>query len=121
MAIFPSQWIGTISNITKLVNDEPTNPTLFQLKVRPVKRLTWNSKPPRYSHTVLPYQLLYTSACPHQQLIELQSPRTRKVHHKDQDQPETPTTHKDYEYWLILKMLIKTRLTLNSIISQQVS
>jgi hypothetical protein len=96
MAIFPSQWIGTISNITKLVNDEPTNPTIFQLKVRPVKRLTWNSKPPHYSRRVLPYQLLYTSACPHQQLIELQSPRTQKVHHKDQDQPETPTANKDY-------------------------
>lgn len=41
------------------------------------------------------------------------------MRHKDQDQPETPITKKDYEYWIILKMLINTRLTLYPNISQQ--
>lgn len=53
--------------------------------------LTWSSRPPHYPHKGQPYQLRCTSTCPHQQLIEQQSPEKQMENHKGQDQPEPQT------------------------------
>ena len=68
--------------------------TFLYQKMRGVKSLTWNSRPLHCPHIALPYQLLYTSTCLHQQHIEPQNPRTQKVNRRDQDQPDTSITNK---------------------------